>query len=122
MHCGPAYLTLGRQPFTVSFCDSASLAKGLRDSLRIFFRELRPFRWACRRIDSNDAILANANLAQNPSDLAGLTDLGQKGFAFIPGPHRGSSPSRVPNWGDQRAHDEVTPRDVIRKAGDVSSA
>ena len=68
VHAAPADLPFGRQPLAVVLGDRRGLLERLGDLLRVALRILRPLRRARRRVDADDAVVADAEVAQLPGD------------------------------------------------------
>ena len=77
--CRPSRSRLRRRAARRScFGDIAGLAERVGDLLRVAGGILRPLRRARGRIDADDAVLADAEVAQLLADRAGLAHLGQE--------------------------------------------
>src|SRR5262245_54642137 len=106
VHASPADFAFGRETFAEAFRNVTSLTERFGDSPRVAFGILRPVRGARRRIDADDAVLADAEVAQFPADVTRLPDLGDEVPAVLIAAHCRSAAGRRPDGRHERTDDE----------------
>ena len=78
VHAAPANFTFGGEALAVVLGDFAGFAEGLRDELGGALRIFVPSGDACGAIDADDAVGADAELAEFFRDADGLADVGDE--------------------------------------------
>ena len=98
---------------------SQASAEGLGDRFLAFGGFRRPLVHAGRRIDPDDAGLANPDFAELPRDAAGLLDHRQELLALVRRSHSRTAADRRPYRRDHRADREAMAADLVGEALDV---
>ena len=112
-HAAPADFTCGRQTLPMIVCDRAGVSEGIGDPSGVARRIFRPLARTGRRIDTDDAVGPDAQLAQCLADSAGLFDLNEKLLTVGLAAHSGTAAGGWPYRRDERADDEPTPAYAI---------
>ena len=112
VHPAPADLALGRQPLAMVPRDRRGLFEGLGDLLLIGLGVLRPVRDGTGRIDADDSVRSDAQLAEGLGDPACLANRGEIVLPLAVIPHRRPV---EPDRRDHRSDHEPFLRDL---AGD----
>src|SRR5204863_7582524 len=115
VHTAPADLSVGRETLAVFLGDVARLAKRVGDLLRVPGRILRPLARTRRRIDPDDAVLADADVAKLLGDPARFADLRQETLPLVVTPHPRPAARRRPDRCHDRADDEFPGSNAIRE-------
>src|SRR6185369_12615501 len=102
VHAAPADLAFGSKPLAIAVGDVARLAEGGRDPLGIGVRILRPFGGARGGIDPDNAILADAKVAERPGNRARFSDLHHELFLVVAATHCRSTAGWWPHRSDKR--------------------
>ena len=100
VHPAPADLALGGQPLAVIAGDRRGLLEGLGDLLLVALGVLGPVGRRAGRVDPDDAVRPDAQLAELLGDPARLADRGQVVLALAgrrPSPRRRTRPARRPS-------------------------
>src|SRR5262245_44110118 len=119
VHPAPADFALGGESLSKALGNRAGFAESLGDTFRVSDGILRPFRRAAGRVDANNSILANADVAELFCNRTGFAQLRKEVLALVCRPHRRASARRRPHGSDKRSNDEVSLRNAIGKTFEI---
>src|SRR5579871_6448642 len=119
MHAAPADLAFSRETFSKALGDIARFSKCFRNAASIAAGIRGPLGRRTCRVDTNDSILANAEIAKLFANRAGFSNLRHELCTIFHTTHCRAPACTGPYRRDQRSDRKSSPADVFRKPLDV---